>query len=610
MTVFKLPDLGEGLPDAEIVSWKVKEGDKITEGDVMVEMSTAKAVVEVPSPFTGTIVKLYGGTGDVIKTGAPLASFQLENEKEASAHQPSAPVKTGAVQTSASIPPASQRGHIFNLPDLGEGLQEAEIVAWKVQEGGPVSEGAPMVELSTAKAVVEVPAPFGGTVVKLYGQPGDIIKTHAPLIEIDVSAAIGVQAPRARRESALPIKGDTGTVVGSVVVGTEVTSEWQTGADGFRASPPVRALAKKLNVDLSSVKGTGAGGAITLTDVKIAAENIVTREVLPSHPPNATPAALATAKALNINISQLQPAQGRHAVTKSDVLDAARHQMGGHSLESQSTSSKGIKAAPKVRAMAHRLGIDLATLKPSGPVGNVALRDLPSAEESVPASTTYQRPQRTQSVSGLPEKVIGPRRVMAQMMSKASAEVCHTSIFDEVSIARWSSDADITVRLMRAVVAAAFAEPALNSWFDGEKLEKTNHRHVHLGVAVDSPRGLFVPVIKNADAVDGQHLRSELNRLRKAIEDGSIKTADMSGGTITLSNFGMIAGRFATPIVVPPEVAIVGIGGFFERLVKTSTHVDNQKFIPVSVTFDHRAVTGGEAARFLRALLNDLALAY
>lgn len=606
MTIFKLPDLGEGLPDAEIVAWKVKEGDKIIEGDVMVEMSTAKAVVEVPAPFTGTIVKLYGGAGDVIKTGAPLVSFQLVDEKDASSHSRPAAVKTNTAQTSAAIPPASKRGQIFNLPDLGEGLQEAEIVAWKVKEGDPLNEGDPMAELSTAKAVVEVPAPFGGTVIKLYGQPGDIIKTHGPLIEI----ATGAQAPLAAHESAPPLKGDTGTVVGSVVVGTEVTSDWQMGADGFRASPPVRALAKKLNVDLSSVKGTGAGGAITLTDIKTTAETTGKKEIVPPNPPNVTPAALATAKALNINISQLRPAEGRHAVTKSVVLDAARHQMVAHGSESHPISSKGIKAAPKVRDMARRYGIDLAAVKPNGPAGNVALRDLPSVEESAPFDTPYQRPQRSQPVSGKPEKVIGPRRVMAQMMSKASAEVCHTSIFDEVSIARWPSGADITVRLMRAVIAAAFAEPALNSWFDGEKFEKTNHQHVHLGVAVDSPRGLFVPVIKNADAVDGQGLRSELNRLRKAIEDGSIKPADMSGGTITLSNFGTIAGRFATPIVVPPEVAIVGIGGFFERLVKTSSHVDNQRFIPVSITFDHRAVTGGEAARFLRALLNDLALAF
>ena len=199
---------------------------------------------------------------------------------------------------------------------------------------------------------------------------------------------------------------------------------------------------------------------------------------------------------------------------------------------------------------------------------------------------------------------------MAEAMAKAGAEVCLTSIIDEISIARWPEATDITVRLMRSVVAAAFAEPALNAWFDGGKLEKTLHPHVHLGVAVDSPKGLFVPVLKNADALDGQALRAELNRLRKAIAESRIKLAELTGATLTLSNFGMIAGRFATPIVSPPEVAIVGIGGVFEKLVMTEKGIENQRFIPVSVTFDHRACTGGEAARFLRACLNDLALAF
>ncbi|HXV73556.1 MAG TPA: biotin/lipoyl-containing protein, partial [Sphingomonadales bacterium] len=211
MSVFKLPDLGEGLPDAEIVAWKVKEGDAIAEGETMVEMSTAKAVVEVPSPFTGKIVKLHGGPGDVIKTGAPLVTFQLEGEAPAPKVAPPKPEKPEAAAA------AAPGGQVFKLPDLGEGLQEAEIVAWKVKEGDAIAEGEPMVEMSTAKAVVEVPSPFSGKVAKLYGQAGDIIKTGAPLIEI--APASGKLAPVPKEEPVMEGKGDSGTVVGSVVVG-------------------------------------------------------------------------------------------------------------------------------------------------------------------------------------------------------------------------------------------------------------------------------------------------------------------------------------------------------------------------------------------------------
>jgi len=609
MTVFKLPDLGEGLPDAEIVAWKVREGDTIAEGAPMVELSTAKAVVEVPSPFTGKIVTLHGGPGDVIKTGAPLVTFALEGEGSKHQPQPSAaePTKAQAPKAAASLSPG---GQLFKLPDLGEGLQDAEIVAWKVREGDIIAEGAPMVELSTAKAVVEVPSPFSGKVVKLYGQPGDIIKTGAPLIEIAPGG--GKAAATSREEPVMEAKGDSGTVVGAVIVGTEVTSDRLKGSDGLNASPAVRALAKKLGVGLFALNGTGPGGEITLGDVKAAAGGAA--KPLASKPEGevaVSPAALATARALNMDVGALRPGDGRRLITKSDVLSAARSQMTAPSGGAAVPEGKGIKAAPKVRALAREQGIDLSSVRSSGPIGNVTLGDLGGGRVA-PASPhgVYQRPERPLAVSGKPEKLVGPRRVMAQAMAKANAEVCHTSIFDEVSITRWPEATDITIRLMRAVIAAAFAEPSLNAWFDGDKLEKTMHAHVNLGVAADSPKGLFVPVVKGADAMDGEALRAELNRLRRAIEEGAIKPSEMSGGTITLSNFGMIAGRFATPIIVPPEVAIVGIGGLYQRLAMTEKGIENQRFAPVSVAFDHRACTGGEAARFLRAILNDLALAF
>jgi 2-oxoisovalerate dehydrogenase E2 component (dihydrolipoyl transacylase) len=604
MTVFKLPDLGEGLQEAEVVSWKVKEGDTIAEGEPMVEMSTAKAVVEVPSPFSGKIVKLHGAPGDVIKTGAALVTFALKGESaQPEAHEPE-PHKTEAAKPAPA--PAAGGGQVFKLPDLGEGLQEAEIVAWKVKEGETIKEGEPMVEMSTAKAVVEVPSPFTGKVAKLYGQPGDIIKTGAPLIAI--AAVGGKTASAPKEEPVTEAKGDSGTVVGSVIVGSEITSDTRAGKDGISASPAVRALAKKLGVDLKGVKGTGAGGEVTLADVK-GGSGMTAPAARPSGEINVSAAALATARALDIDINRVAPAEGRSTVTKGDVLAAARSQMGAPGAFG---ASKGVKAAPKVRALARERGIDLSAIQPGGPHGNVTMKDLAGDARPAPVAPPgpYQRPARPVAVSGKPEKVVGPRRVMAQAMAKANVEACQTSLFDQVSIARWGEGTDITVRLMRSVIAAAFAEPSLNAWFDGEKMEKTLHPHVNLGVAVDSPKGLFVPVVKGAEAMDGRSLRGELNRLRKVIEAGTIKAGEMSGGTITLSNFGMIAGRYATPIVLPPEVAIVGIGGLFQQLVMTEKGIENQRFMPVSLTFDHRACTGGEAARFLRAVLNDLALAF
>lgn len=625
MTDFKLPDLGEGLPDAEIVAWKVKEGDSIEEGETMVEMSTAKAVVEVPAPYSGKITKLHGGPGDVIKTGAVLVTFQLAGD-EAPKETPKKEEKQETPKVKAEEKPENVSkgggGEVFKLPDLGEGLPDAEIVSWKVKEGESITEGETMVEMSTAKAVVEVPAPFSGKVLKLHGGPGDVIKTGSALIEIDTGGKAKSEEKPETKPKIQPIeeaKGDSGTVVGAVVIGDEVTSETRADASGVKASAAVRAQARKLRVDLKTVKGTGPDGLIRMADVKQAAEGGGEKAPeTPSRPAAGgdvpvSPAAQTAARGLGLDISSVAPEPGAKMVTKADVFRTARESLSQGAPAKAAApvaTSKDVKAAPKVRAVAAKRGIDLKSIKASGHAGNITMADLEGAGGSVPETGEYARPERAYEVSGEAQKLTGPRRVMAQAMAKAHSEVVKTSIFDEVSLSRWGQKQDITVRIMRSVIAATFAEPALNAWFDGEKLEKTAHKSVHLGMAVDSPKGLFVPVIKDADKRDAGDLRQELNRLRKAIEEGTIKTSEMSGATITISNFGMIAGRYATPIVSPPEVAIVGFGGLFEQLVMTEKGIENQRFIPVSLTFDHRASTGGEAARFLAAIMNDLALAF
>lgn len=611
MTDFKLPDLGEGLPDAEIVQWLVAEGDTVVEGDSMVEMSTAKAVVEVPAPFSGKIIKFHGGPGDVIETGAVLVSFQLEGEEAPAAETEKAP------EPAPELEPASGGGEVFKLPDLGEGLPDAEIVSWAISEGDQVTEGDTMVEMSTAKAVVEVPSPFTGTVVKLYGGPGDVILTGAPLIEINTGGKAPAKKAEPKTKPVKEAKGDSGTVVGAVVVGDEIKSETKTDAAGIKASAAVRAQAKKLKIDLAGIKGTGPDGAISLSDVKKAAAGETPAPATKSAVSgdiSISPAAKTTAKALGIEIAHVQPEAGAKMITKGDVLRAAKDNLGGAIPSAPIATSKDVKAAPKVRAYAASRGIDLGTISPSGHAGNITMADVEGAKAgAAPAEipvSSYTRPDRAFEVTGEPQKLVGPRRVMAQAMARANSEVCNTSIFDEVSLSRWAGKQDITVRIMRSIIAASFAEPALNALFDGEAMEKTTSKAVHLGVAVDSPKGLFVPVIKDADKLDGAGLRAELNRLRKAIDEGTIKAAEMSGATITMSNFGMIAGRYATPIVLPPQVAIVGIGGLFEQLVLSEKGIENQRFMPISLTFDHRASTGGEAARFLAGILNDLALAF
>ena len=210
---------------------------------------------------------------------------------------------------------------------------------------------------------------------------------------------------------------------------------------------------------------------------------------------------------------------------------------------------------------------------------------------------------------GQPEQLKGVRRNMARVMADAHARVVPTMLCDDADIHAWRAGNDITIRLIRSIVKACKAVPALNAWFDGDSLTRTLHPHVDIGIAVDTDDGLFVPALRNADVLDAVALRAAINRLRDQVMNRTIPASEMSGYTISLSNFGVFAGRYATPIVVPPTVAIIAAGKGRHQMTPVMGGFESHKVIPLSLTFDHRAATGGEAARFLKAMLDDLTLA-
>ncbi len=375
---------------------------------------------------------------------------------------------------------------LFKLPDLGEGLPDAEIVQWHVQEGDIVKTDQPIVAMETAKAIVEVPSPYCGRIVKLYGQPGDIIPTGNPLVEFESTEKISDNSAQNIQEK----RPDTGTVVGKVEVGHEVFSEVPTsvgrGGIGVKVLPAIRALAKKLNVDLTRIHPTGQNGMITQDDVK----------------------------------------------------------------------------------QAHLVFSDAPALEP----------------------------------------LHGVRRAMALAMQQAHAQVVPVSLFDEADITEWSSQTkDYTVRLLQAMVYACQHEPALNAWYDGVSLGRQMLEQIHIGIAMDTPEGLFVPVIHNSQDKTALQLREEVNVLKKQVYDRSILSDKLRGGSITLSNFGKFAGYYASPIVMPPTVSILGVGSVREVVRSVNGQVAIRMILPLSLSFDHRAVTGGEATRFLGLVMEHLA---
>jgi pyruvate dehydrogenase E2 component (dihydrolipoamide acetyltransferase) len=372
----------------------------------------------------------------------------------------------------------------FRLPDLGEGLEEAEIVAWHVAVGDHVVADQPLLSVETDKAVVEVPAPRSGRIAALLAEPGAIVKVGAPLVEFEE-----VERP------------DAGAVVGTLV----------------RAEEPVPPPAP------------AAGGA-----------------------------------------------------------------------------EGALKAAPAVRRRAQELGVDLGRVVPSGPEGTVTMADVEAAAGARSPAGGGPAAGGPAAAELLPLR--GVRRAMARSMARAHAEVVPATVVDEADVGRWPEGTDVTLRLVRAIAAGCRAEPALNARFLSEAEGRVLEARVDLGIAVDLPDGLIVPVLRDVTNRTAADLRAGLDRLKRDVRARTIPLAELRGATITLSNFGMLGGRFAQLVVVPPQVAILGAGRIREDVRVVAGAIRITRLLPLSLSFDHRAVTGGEAARFLQAVIGDLEL--
>ncbi len=197
---------------------------------------------------------------------------------------------------------------------------------------------------------------------------------------------------------------------------------------------------------------------------------------------------------------------------------------------------------------------------------------------------------------------------MARAMSESHAQVVATTLMDDADIQGWAWGQDITVRLLRSLWAGAQAEPGLNAWYDGQQNMRMLHKGMDVGMAVDTPDGLFAAALRNVHNSGETELRAAIDRLKENVKNRAIPPEDLKDYTIMLSNFGVFAGRYATPIIAPPCVCIIAAGKLRHEVVPVLGGFEVHRTIPLSLTFDHRAVTGGEAARFLKAMIEDLGL--
>ena len=425
---------------------------------------------------------------------------------------------------------------IFNLPDLGEGLPDAEIVEWLVAEGDEIKVDDPMVSMETAKAVVEVPSPFDGKIVKFFGQAGDVIETGKPLAGFDVGDGAD--------------DGDDAEAPAAETAGDEAA----TKADEPPVADPER-------------------------DAPATSE--------PPSPPSA-PAEPEPADAPRADSGTVVGAMESSDRVVSDAV----------------SSVGGRKITPAVRALARKLKVDLARVTPTGKDGVVTRADVEEAAKNPPAA----RPAPAARTTGEWEAIRGTRRTMARVMSAAQAQVVHTTLMDDADLHAWGPEQDVTVRLLRALWAGARVEPGLNAWYDGDKGMRMIHKGMDVGMAVDTPDGLFAAALRNVHSATPEQVRAALDRLKHNVKNRAIPPEDLRDYTIMLSNFGVFAGRYATPIISPPCVCIVAAGKLRHEVVPVLGGMEVHRILPLSLTFDHRACTGGEAARFLKAMLEDLAL--
>lgn len=477
----------------------------------------------------------------------------------------------------------------FTLPDLGEGLTEAELVSWLVQVGDTVAVDQPIAEVETAKSAVEVPCPFAGTVHQLHGASGQTLDVGAPLISVDTADRAGTPAPQG----------------GGPKGGQSYREEERAGAD-----PAAAAEASDDDAGSGSVLigyGTPAGGTAG-------------RRRRPKRSGATGPAASAARPVP-------EPARARAA---EQAAGAA------HDAMASAPRLAPTVVSPIVRKLAKDRGVDISTVRGSGPGGLILRRDVvtaaaapaaPAAREStaptssapapVPSTTAAPSAVDARTGLGVAERVpvSGIRKVIGQAMTRSRAEIPEATVWVDVDATKLvelraelkaqdpATAPGLMALIARFVLAGLARHPELATRIetleDGSQ-EIVRFDGVNLGFAAQTDRGLVVPNIRGAHTLSARGLDAELRRLTELARSGKAGPAELSGSTFTLNNYGVFGTDGAAAIINHPEVAILGIGRIIDRPWVVDGQLAVRKVTQLSLAFDHRVCDGGAAGGFLR----------
>jgi pyruvate dehydrogenase E2 component (dihydrolipoamide acetyltransferase) len=575
VTEFKLPELGENIEQGDLVRLMVQPGATVNEGQPVMELETDKAVIEVPSSVSGVVQDIRVKEGDKLKVGqviftvdgaagngkqpkAAKAAEQLpekkaspEPQKKAEAQaekkmdvplaQPAPPTPSSSVSRRQAADPGTSSVAEFRLPELGENISQGDLVRLMIAPGAKVSEGQPVIELETDKAVVEVPSSVSGVVKEVHVKEGEKVKVGQVIFTLSGGAAVAPEKPK---------------------------------------PAPVEHV-------------SGQHGARLAFQAAIKAEGKTEEQALPPDQPFAPPPAF--------------------------TMPAQLGKVAGHEHRDP------IPAAPSVRRLARELGVDIYEVKGTGPGGRISEDDVKSHTKTllVTAVSAAQVPRGPAepklpdfSKWGKVERVSmrGVRRKTAEHLREAWNTVPHVTQNDRADIteleqlrSKFAPKAEeaggkmtVTAIALKICASALKIFPQFNASIDMTNEEIVYKQYINIGVAVDTERGLLVPVLRDVDKKNIVELATELTQASKKARDKKLAPEEMEGGTFTITNLGGIGGTGFSPIVNHPEVAILGLSRSRMEPEWINGKFEPRLILPLSLSYDHRLIDGADAARFLR----------
>ncbi len=548
-TELKIPPLGENVDQADVLKVLVRPGDRITEGQVVLELETGKATVEVPATASGIVTEIRVAPGDKVTVGqvvllldpAAAAPTPTRDSVPSSPRLTPSPEATPAPQAPPPPPSAATDSTregaetTYQVPSLGENVDEADVIRVLVQPGSHIRAGEPVLEVETGKATAEVPSPGEGIVTAVLVQVGQKIRTGDAVLR------------------------------------------WRPG------------------------RAAAAGGAARPE----APPTAPAVESAPTEPPKAEPVAAPPAPA---------PEPGPQAAVAAPGAE----------------SRTPVPAAPSVRRFAREIGVDITQVKGSGPRGRITIEDVKRHARQMNTGRVV-RAHCALEAEPLPdfsrwgpvqrETMTTIRVITAEHLSRAWATIPHVTQHDRADITqleelrkRFAPRAEaaggrltLTAILLKIAAAALKVHPKFNASVDLPGRAIIYKKYYHIGVAVDTPRGLIVPVIRNVDQKNLIQLSIELTQIAQRAREGKITPDELAGGTFTITNLGGIGGSFFTPIINAPEVAILGVGrATYEMVFGPDRAAQPRLMLPLSLSYDHRLIDGADGARFLRWIVEAL----